>query len=365
MAVPELPIQPPKEAVKTRSGPHTTSLSMKTKVRPADSSGSTIQGISALSKESKKTEDGLRTDGKTGNPDTPPQIKPTGRKERIAQAHAQSGTMVGYTFLADQGYFSVASNAASTVPALAAFLDTYRSDQTRAFIEKGRYPIANMQVVRRNSSRSKANLTSRIIMPQNTRFFLTGVSMATRDKVQMVKTFKSFRLFTYDGDPQVWSFQGILLNTENHNWLTEFRAAYAQYLSPSQCARNNSEVVLQFQDFYLSGLITDTQSSLSANQDGGVPLQFNMILTAEMSLATSSILQKTTRYISANTGRRVSGLTASLIFEDFARTYGQPEARSGSRVMTPERIKKLDKDMQKTLEDLIKDPNLQQSFGGV
>ena len=327
---------------------------VKVKVRPGDAASSVIAGAKKHAKETKDRELGLKEKGKQGDPLTPNVPAATSRDQRLAMSKKQSGPMVLYDFDEDNGFFEVQRTLrGERLLALNAFFDGYRADPNRDFQEKRRFPISSIQVIRRNLGKRRGVQEKDIVMPTNTQYMLTSVRMATKDVIQIIKTFSGFRILAFDGEPQVWSFQGVLMNTENENWFANWRANYVQYMSPVQCARMGTEVVLTFQDFLVAGIITNPSMGLDANSDGAVPFSFNMILLEESVFSTNAVLQKATRYKSAFQGPRPSGLTTTLVHEAYAKKYGTPESRGGARKLSSEDIKKLPEANKKEIEEFL------------
>ena len=89
----------------------------------------------------------------------------------------------------------------------------------------------------------KGQRKERDFIPPYTKFILQSVQEAHQEKSQIVETFGDFYVFFYGERPPVYQFSGVLLNTENLNWASEFNYYYENYMRGTKCVETNSRII--------------------------------------------------------------------------------------------------------------------------
>lgn len=276
-----------------------------------------------------------------GNRDKLSTAKATTRATRKESAK-KGGILFSYSFYKDPGYVEPPKTSSDLAVLKGVnFFDTYRSDVYRSLQDKDRYPIASIQVLSRRGGGKFGKNGFKTILPTFTKFFLESVSLQSSEKYQLALTFRSFRLFFFDANPEIWTFSGHLLNTENQNWLSEFRATYKQFLRGSECARRNAQCFLTFQDTAVSGVMLNTSSSLNAVSDKGVPFNFSLLVYNDSSFSKNSIVQVSQQLSYPRGAKDNPALLFEIMRNDFSRNYGSKERRGGELIVTSSRIQKM------------------------
>jgi len=282
---------------------------------------------------------------------------PMPRGDRLNLAKKKAGAVLSFDFQDDKSYTEIAENTGIVYSSNATslykdrFLDDYRSGLYRIVEEKNRFPIASIQVLTGLGRRSKSYRT---IMPEYTRFMLEDVSISSSEKYQIHRTFRSYRINFFDGDPEVWTFRGRLLNTHNQNWSSEFMSMYSQFLRGSQCVKMGGEVFMTFEDIAISGYILNTSQSRKASSPNAVPFAFSIIITNNGFISSSPIINEV-RKLGMKYKSKRTPIAYELVRSNFAKTYGATERRSGAIRMTKQRIGKIGKpSLQKEIDDAIK-----------
>lgn len=336
--------------VVTRRGRRKFNARVKEGGSPADMAGSTVRGMKALSKDSRDQQD-QANDRIKGSKDQRPRTKANDKATRKELAK-KGGLIMTWSFYTDPGYVKPdVTQSDSAVLRSINFQDTYRSDVRRALEDKDRYPIANIQVLSRRRGGSFGRRGYKTIVPPFTKFFLESVQFSSAEKYQLALTFRSFRLFTFDAQPEIWTFSGRLLNTENQNWTAEFRALYNNYLRATQCAKNNAQCFLSFQDFSVAGVMLNTGSTLMANKDNEVPFSFSLLVFNEASISSNPLVQVSQRLIYPRAAKNNPALLFEIMRNSYARQYGQKERRGGAYVLRQYQLDKMGR-ISKKLKDL-------------
>lgn len=116
------------------------------------------------------------------------------------------------------------------------------------------------------------------LIPPNTKFFLESVTENREEKVQIIDTFGEFVAFFFGARPEVYTYQGTLLNSMNHNWKNEFMMNYEHFLRGSQAVKNRATIFLQYDDVIVEGFMLNSQIRQVATDEHAVPFQFNLLI---------------------------------------------------------------------------------------
>jgi hypothetical protein len=60
------------------------------------------------------------------------------------------------------------------------------------------------------------------LIPAYTKFILNGTQEGHQERVQIVETFSDFYVFFYGERPPIYTFNGVLINSRNANWVADF-----------------------------------------------------------------------------------------------------------------------------------------------
>lgn len=324
-------------AVNTPRGTKAYKGKVQTGVTPGKTAAARLRGVSELARDNHKTGvQGQKSALVKGDSSQESTGKGLDKKQRKALASSESGPMMVYAMWGHPGYVQPpASLSTSALQSGINFLEDYRGSQGRFLEEKADYPIASIQVLSRNGGGRLAGQSAiRTVLPSYTRFMLQRADMPTSEKYQLARTFKSFRLFMFGSNPQVWQFSGTLFNAENQNWSSEWRSIYNAYLRGTRCARIGAEVYLTFGDIAISGIMVMTNSTIVAENPLGVPFTFTIIVTNDAFISGTQIINVTQRITHPLGLKKNPPLVFELVRNIYARKYGQKEKRSDITIMS-------------------------------
>lgn len=159
---------------------------------------------------------------------------------------------------------------------------------------------ATIRVIRRQSAEerdaaSKNSVEPSVpwtnIIPPNTKFFLESVQESRDEKVQVIDTFgDQWKAFFFGRKPEVYAYQGTLLNAANHNWKNEFQENYDHFMRGSEAVKNKAIVVLQYDDVVVEGYMLNTSLQMTGVADKSVPFAFSMLVTRRSPIDPRAIL---------------------------------------------------------------------------
>jgi hypothetical protein len=116
------------------------------------------------------------------------------------------------------------------------------------------------------------------LIPPNTKFFLEQVQENREEKVQVIDTFGEWVAFFFGRRPEVYSYAGTLLNSQNHDWKNEFQENYDHFLRGSQAVKNRATIVMQYDDVVVEGYMMNSTITQTSMADNSVPFQFNLLV---------------------------------------------------------------------------------------
>jgi hypothetical protein len=121
---------------------------------------------------------------------------------------------------------------------------------------------------------------------RNSNFLIQSIQEQRAEKQQIVLTFGEPYIFFFGEQPRVLSIEGVLLNTDDFHWRSEWWANYDRYLRGTQCVRTRTRVCLSWDDIVVQGYILSSNSSESAQSPNFVTFQFQMFLTNYENIST-------------------------------------------------------------------------------
>lgn len=311
-----------KYKVQTKKGARNSSVSMHSKVRPAQNIARTGVSNGRSYKADQKSQDSNLSS--SGSDTT---LAPTPKTTRKNLAKKLSGGMIAFWFTEDVGYSKLpVKRSDDAILRSLNFNETYRSDPYRLLEVKDTYPIASIQILSRRKGVKKTGQGYKVILPAYTKFMLQSVALSSSEKYQLHHTFRSFRISFYDENPEVWNFDGLLINTQNQNWTSEFRVLYKNYLRGTQCAKMAAEVYIGFEDVVVSGLIITMRQQFTATSPNAVPVTFQMIITNEGHSTTESSIVQT---LESRTKRVVTANQPAIVFDLVKKSYRSKSVREG------------------------------------
>jgi hypothetical protein len=162
-----------------------------------------------------------------------------------------------------------------------------RSDQSfgaypRQIMEKPQ-SYANIQLIQNAGMDGKMNwntfLSNFGLIPKYTRFFLQRTSYSSSEKMQIVEGFGDYRLYFFGKKPIVQQYDGMLINTLNQDWASDFEYVYENYLRGTQSVKLRAKLYLTFDHVVVSGYAFTAQFGKDATDNNMVPFSFQMIVT--------------------------------------------------------------------------------------
>lgn len=116
------------------------------------------------------------------------------------------------------------------------------------------------------------------LIPAYTKFILESVQESHTERSQIVETFGDFYVFMFGERPPIYNFTGQLINTKTSNWVVDFMFMYNEYLRGTRCVERNAKLYLTYGGRQISGLMLNIATSTNAATEGGVGVQFSVVV---------------------------------------------------------------------------------------
>uniref|UniRef100_A0A7C3WXM8 Uncharacterized protein n=1 Tax=Dictyoglomus turgidum TaxID=513050 RepID=A0A7C3WXM8_9BACT len=114
-----------------------------------------------------------------------------------------------------------------------------------------------------------------------TNFLVQAVSQSSSEKYQIVPTFGDPFIFFYGTQPRIYQVSGLLMNTFDFRWATEFWYNYNKYLSGTKCAENKAKIFFYCDGQLWEGYLLQCQANRTADNPNLVPFSFAIFVTRE------------------------------------------------------------------------------------
>jgi hypothetical protein len=110
-------------------------------------------------------------------------------------------------------------------------------------------------------------------------FMLQSFEEQRMEKSQIIETFgQSYVYFFGERTPSV-RFSGVLMNTQDFNWKSEFLHNYENYFRGTKLIKNNTRAYVRVGDSIFGGYLADMQVNENAETPEQCPFSFSLIVT--------------------------------------------------------------------------------------
>lgn len=148
-------------------------------------------------------------------------------------------------------------------------------------------------------------------------FIAQQVVDSRQEKSQIVETFGEPYIFFFGEKPRILQVSGVLFNTFDFAWKTEFMRNYEKWLRGTRLVEENARTYFYYDDQIVEGYMLNAQVVDTAENPYHVQFQFNLFVTAHTYL---SVIDSTGAYpISANVQIPGDSLTDKVNFNEKIR----------------------------------------------
>ena len=133
----------------------------------------------------------------------------------------------------------------------------------------------------------KGQRVQRDFIPPYTKFIISSVQETLMEKSQVIETFGEYYVFMFGEKPPMFSFSGVLINSQRHNWVSDFAYYYRNFLRGTKCVERNARAILSYGGRWIEGYILTTSNTTNAETQEGVPFNFSFLVTKRGSIIQS------------------------------------------------------------------------------
>lgn len=110
-------------------------------------------------------------------------------------------------------------------------------------------------------------------------FMIQSLRESRAEKQQIIETFGEDYVFFFGERPRFLEVTGILINTADFNWKSEFWTNYENYLRGTKLVELNARLYFHFDDLVVEGYMMGASTTEDASARHLLPLQFQIYIT--------------------------------------------------------------------------------------
>lgn len=116
-------------------------------------------------------------------------------------------------------------------------------------------------------------------------FIMQRLDESRQEKSQILETFGDSYVFFFGERPRIINVSGLLMNTLDFNWRTEFWYNYENTLRGTKLVEQNARMYLQWDDIIVEGYMLQAQARDDSDMPYHIPFSFTMFVTAHIYLS--------------------------------------------------------------------------------
>lgn len=110
-------------------------------------------------------------------------------------------------------------------------------------------------------------------------FIIQQVQDARQEKQQILETFGDSYIFFFGERPRILVVNGLLMNTADFNWRTEFWHNYENTLRGTKLVEQNARIYLYWDDIIVEGYMLGANAREDASMPYHIPFSFQLFVT--------------------------------------------------------------------------------------
>jgi hypothetical protein len=119
------------------------------------------------------------------------------------------------------------------------------------------------------------------VLFQSNRFLLDSIGEATVERAAFVDTFGPTYLYLFGTKARIWSYSGVVMDTEGMTWLNEWRQSYDRYTGGTQTAKLKARAFLTYDNVVREGIMIATSIQKSVGTFGYARISFQFFVLRE------------------------------------------------------------------------------------
>jgi hypothetical protein len=116
-------------------------------------------------------------------------------------------------------------------------------------------------------------------------FIIQRIDESRQEKSQVLETFGDTFIFFFGERPRIINVSGLLMNTLDFNWRTEFWHNYENTLRGTRLVEQNARMYLHWDDIIVEGYMLQAQARDDSEMPYHIPFSFSMFVTSHIYLS--------------------------------------------------------------------------------
>lgn len=112
-----------------------------------------------------------------------------------------------------------------------------------------------------------------------TNFIIQNIEDSRQEKTQLIETFGDTYIFFFGERPRVLNVSGLLFNSFDFNWRSEFWVNYENTLRGTKLVEQNAKIYLHWDDIVVEGYMLGASAQDNAEMPYHIPFQFQLFVT--------------------------------------------------------------------------------------
>ena len=110
-------------------------------------------------------------------------------------------------------------------------------------------------------------------------FIIQNITENRQEKAQVLETFGDTFVFFFGERPRILQVQGVLMNTLDFNWRSEFWYNYEHTLRGTKLVEQNARIYLFYDDLVVEGYMLGANATDNAEMPYHIPFSFQLFVT--------------------------------------------------------------------------------------
>jgi hypothetical protein len=110
-------------------------------------------------------------------------------------------------------------------------------------------------------------------------YILQNVQDQRMEKQQIIETFGDSYIYFYGERPRIMQFSGLLINSEDFNWRSQFWHNYETYMRGTKLVQMNARAYITWDTVVVEGYILTASATEDANDQHNIPFNISLVVT--------------------------------------------------------------------------------------
>jgi hypothetical protein len=124
------------------------------------------------------------------------------------------------------------------------------------------------------------------------KFLLQSVTSPRAEKFQVIETFDAPVSYLFGERHEIYTFSGVLIDTQEYKWKKEFIDVYNQALRATRCVELGASAFLTYLDDTVEGFVINAAFQESVSMYGALTFTFSMLVKKRKKFSSLRVLEE-------------------------------------------------------------------------